>query len=56
MSYLIDQRQKYRNANKEFDKNLNQKKYDEDVKDIPQKARDKYMDEMVAENGPSLRD
>lgn len=50
MSYLLDQRSKYRNANKQFDKDLNEEKYNESVKYISQKDRDTYMDEMVKES------
>lgn len=56
MSYLLDKRQQYRNANANFDKgNVNQKEYDSAIRDISQSDRDKYADEMVRENGPSIR-
>jgi hypothetical protein len=46
-----DQNEKiYRNANKQFDKDLNENKYNESVKNIPQKDRDRYSDKMKSEN------
>jgi hypothetical protein len=56
-------REQYREANSNYDKaenkspsRKNQDVYDKAVKGISQKERDKYMDEIVKENGPSLKE
>ena len=62
MSYLLDQRQKYRNAihksdqayrvpGHDRDPNI-QKNLDEETKDISSQDKDKYMDEIINKGGP----